>query len=96
MDVVEVNGSYHITYIYSSIQVLQDEYDHQADALVTAATISDSKLDISADGRCDSPGHCALYGVVSFMEVKSSYILATEVIKVRWSYTFCARSKLYT
>ena len=73
MDAVKVKGSYHITYIYSSIQVLQDEYDHQADAQVTAATISDSKLDISADGRCDSPRHCALYGVVSFMELKSSW-----------------------
>ena len=72
MDVVKVKGSYHITYIYSSTRVLQDEYDHQADALVTAATISYSKLDISADGRCDSSWHCPSYGVVSFMELKSS------------------------
>ena len=69
MVVVKVKGSYHITYIYSSTRILQDEYDHQADALVTAATISNSKLDISADGRCDSPRHCVLYGVVSFMEL---------------------------
>ena len=54
----------------------------QADAHVTAATIDSPKLNISADGRCDSPGHCALYCIVTFMHVETSLILATEVVKV--------------
>ena len=54
----------------------------QADAHVTAATIDSPKLNMSADGRCDSPGHCALYCIVTFMQVETSLILATEVVKV--------------
>ena len=54
----------------------------QADAHVSAATIDSPKLNISADGRCDSPGHCALHCIVTFMQVETSLILATEVVKV--------------
>ena len=42
----------------------------QADAHVTAATIDSPKLNISADGCCDLPGHCALHCIVTFMQVK--------------------------
>ena len=54
----------------------------QADAHVSAGTIDSRKLNMSADGRCDSPGNCALYSIVTFMQVETSLILATEVVKV--------------
>ena len=64
------------------IYIMQEEYDMQADAHVSAATIDSLKLNISADGRCDSPGHSALYCIVIFMQVETSLILATENVKV--------------
>ena len=54
----------------------------QADAHVSAATIDSPKLNMSADGRCDLPEHCALYCIVTFMQVVTSLIFATEVVKV--------------
>ena len=54
----------------------------QADAHVTAAIIDSPKLNVSADGRCDSPRYWALYCIVTFMQVETSLILATEVVSV--------------
>mgnify|MGYP001797825849 CR=1 FL=1 len=38
----------------------------QADAHISAARIDSPRLNMSADGRWDSPGHCALYCIVTF------------------------------
>lgn len=51
------------------------------DAVVSAASLED--LDVAADGRCDSPGHCALYGIETFMDCKSNLIVASQLVKVR-------------
>lgn len=40
------------------------------------------QIDVAGDGKCDSPGHCALYGMYSIMECDNTKILSCEMVKV--------------
>ena len=40
-------------------------------------------VDVAGDGRCDSPGHNALFGMYSLMDVTSKKILTLHVLKVK-------------
>ena len=40
------------------------------------------KLDISGDGRCNSPGHCAKYEKYTVMDENTDKVLDFEVIQV--------------
>lgn len=44
-------------------------------------------LALAGDGRSDSPGHSALYGVYSLMDCDSGKILAVELVKVSYTTT---------
>ena len=47
-------------------QTVLDVFEAEIEA--TALSCSrDGPLEIAADGRCDSPGHCALYGIVTLL-----------------------------
>ena len=66
----------------------------QADAHVTAATIDSHKLNMSADVCCDSPGHCAVYCNVTFMQAEISLISKVCVVRIQGK-TFQAMLALY-
>ena len=42
-------------------------------------------LEINGDGRFDSPGHSALYGVYTFMDAATSLIFSSAILKVPFS-----------
>lgn len=39
-------------------------------------------VNVAGDGRCDSPGHNALFGLYSLMDTTTKKIVAATVIKV--------------
>ncbi|ESO94773.1 hypothetical protein LOTGIDRAFT_161023 [Lottia gigantea] len=39
-------------------------------------------LVLAGDGRCDSPGHSAIFGTCSLMDVDTNLVLASNVVKV--------------
>ena len=41
-----------------------------------------SDLHVNGDGRFDSPGHSAMYGIYSFMESSTIKIVASSLVKV--------------
>ena len=44
---------------------------------------SNEPLQLAGDGRFDSPGHSSLYGLYTMMDMKTSKIVASELVKVR-------------
>ena len=46
-----------------------------------------SPVSVGADGRADSPGHSALYGVTTYMDSKSNLILSSSLVKVSYYYS---------
>ena len=65
-------------------QTVLDVFEAEIEA--TALSCSrDGPLEIAADGRCDSPGHCALYGIVTFMDCRTNKIVATSLVKASLS-----------
>lgn len=40
------------------------------------------QVDVAGDGKCDSPGHSALYGMYTLMDTENNKILACEIVKV--------------
>jgi len=53
---------------------------------------SHRQLSLAGDGRCDSPGHSALFGTYSLMDTETGKIVCFELIKVleEWFYEFMA------
>lgn len=49
---------------------------------IRAAVMVNGPINVAADGRCDSPGHCALYGVTTMMDFSSKLIIESQLIKV--------------
>lgn len=49
---------------------------------VVHAALMSGPISVNSDGRYDSPGHSAMYGVYTVMENQSSKIIASEMIKV--------------
>jgi hypothetical protein len=41
-------------------------------------------LRLNGDGRFDSPGHSAMYGMYTFMDAATSKIVANNLVKVRF------------
>ncbi|KAF6040074.1 hypothetical protein EB796_001616 [Bugula neritina] len=39
------------------------------------------EVDIAGDGRCDSPGHSALYGITTLMELKNHRVISSKLVK---------------
>ena len=66
------------------LQIIREQYD------VTQRQVLDEVglrlVDVAGDGRCDSPGHSALYGMYSLMDVSTKKILCLHVLKVRSKY----------
>lgn len=48
----------------------------------TRAKLAGKPLDLSGDGRCDSMGHSAMYGLYTLMDCESNKIVASELVKV--------------
>lgn len=61
-----------------SPQVIDELYESQQKELVAKA----KDVRVAADGRCDSPGHCALYCVTTMMDAESNLILSSQLVKV--------------
>lgn len=45
-------------------------------------TLSTQELRVSGDGRFDTPGHSATFGVYTMMDSDTSKIISTELVKV--------------
>ena len=59
--------------------MVDEIYEEKMDSILGAI---DSPVDIGADGRTDSPGHLALYGITTCMDCKSKLIIASNLVKV--------------
>lgn len=69
------------SHFYFSFQTVREVYNqHMASVLATV----EKPLSLNGDGRFDSPGHSALYGMYSFMDSRSSKIVANVLVKVRY------------
>jgi len=47
-----------------------------------AVGMDEGGIAVAADGRCDSPGHSALYGIVSFMDTATNLVVSSQLVKV--------------
>lgn len=65
------------------LQVIRAVYSAAQKTLVDNIKADGRKVDLAGDGRCDSPGHSALYGVYSMMDSLTGKALYFELIKVR-------------
>ena len=63
-------------------QVVRDTYAKAQKQLFEGIWNDNRMVALAGDGRCDSPGHCALYGVYSFMDCESCKVLGFELVKV--------------
>ena len=71
--------SFACTYFF--LEVVHEQYEiQQRDVL---SEIGWKAVDVTGDGRCDSPGHSAQFGMYSFMDVATNKILTVDVLKVR-------------
>jgi len=64
---------------------VKEEYEIKQKELFREALV-EGKVDIAGDGRCDSPGHSALYGITTLMELKNHRIISSKLVKVRPMY----------
>ncbi|XP_067951955.1 uncharacterized protein [Watersipora subatra] len=60
--------------------VIRNLYSHNMTAVQQA--LDAEHIDFSRDGRFDTPGHSALYSTYTLMDVKSSLIVASQLVKV--------------
>lgn len=68
-----------LIFINVQSQVVREVYNrHMAEVLSSV----EQPLQLNGDGRFDSPGHSALYGIYSFMDAKTSKIVASTLLKV--------------
>lgn len=49
---------------------------------IQACISLDEPVNVAADGRCDSPGHSALYGITTMMDAKTKLVIASHLVKV--------------
>ena len=63
------------------LQIIREQYYIQQSALLES--LEGRAVDVAGDGRCDSPGHNALFGMYSLMDVTSKKILTLHVLKVK-------------
>lgn len=61
------------------LQTIRHVYDDEMKQLM--ATLNAS-LSVNGDGRFDSPGHSAMYGLYTLMDAESSKIVASSLMKV--------------
>ena len=48
------------------------------------SAIKSSKT-VGGDGRCDSPGYCAKYGVYTIMDLEQNQILDMQLVQVKFN-----------
>ena len=65
------------------LQIIGDYYKDQREKIVS--DLHGKTVHVSGDGRCDRPGHSALYGMYSLMDNNSKKILSLHVLKVQIS-----------
>ena len=64
------------------LQLINEQYESQLEQIMKAAKVS-GEVNVTGDGRCDFPGHSALFGLFSLMDGKTRKILTAHVLKVR-------------
>lgn len=64
---------------------MKEEYELKQKELYSEVLL-EGKVDIAGDGRCDSPGHSALYGITTLMELKNHRVISSKLVKVRPMY----------
>ena len=64
------------------MQIINEEYGSQLEQIIEEAKASGG-VDVTGDGRCDSPGHSALFGLYSLMDAKTRKILTAHVLTVK-------------
>ena len=64
------------------MQIINEQYESQLEQIIEEAKASGG-VDVTGDGRCDSPGHSALFGLYSLMDAKTRKILTAHVLKVK-------------
>ena len=66
------------TYLFPFLnEALGAESNRQIDTLTSKAVVN-----LEGDGRCDSPGHCANYGIYTLMDEDTENVVAFNVIQV--------------
>ena len=63
------------------LQIIREQYYIQQSALLKS--LKGRAVDVAGDGSFDSPGHNALFGMYSLMDITSKKILLLHVLKVK-------------
>lgn len=58
-------------------------YSNKQEQLVGELMQNGGVVRLAGDGRCDSPGHCALYGTYTLMDAENAKVLCFSLVKVR-------------
>ena len=67
----------------SYLQVARSVYNHQQAEIVTTIKSEGRSVCLAGDGRADSSGHSALFGVYTFMDTLTGKVLCFELVKVK-------------
>lgn len=61
---------------------MRSVFNTAQEKVITDIKKENRQVCLAGDGRCDSPGHCALYGLYTMMDCFTSKILCTSSVKV--------------
>ena len=76
---------------YNILQCIAEQYTLHNEGLMAAI---DWELDLAGDGRCDSPGHCALYRAYTMMDQSCGLIVSSHLVKVKlWQFLLHSLTK---
>ena len=81
-NVMSVCAQICINYSNVILQVMRSVYRAAQDKVYVSVKEEGGSVKLAGDGRCDSPGHCALFGLYTLMDCSTSKILCTALVKV--------------
>lgn len=87
MNVACVSSTSYYRHIGSYVNpvVVQLWNEHQTQLWNTLSNM-ENDLVLAADGRCDSPGHCAKYGSFTFIEQQINRVVDFQLVQVHITY----------
>ena len=62
--------------------MIRAEYKECVEEVHNDIRLRSAPINVAGDARCDSPGHCALYGTYSLMDTSTSKVLYMQLMKV--------------
>ena len=75
------NVSQNDIFVCLVLQIIRKQYFIQQSALLES--LEGRAIYVAGDGRCDGPGHNALFGMYSLMDVTTKKIFTLHVLKVK-------------